>query len=136
MSNFYRSKALCRQNCGTLFKKHSNTPISFLRHHPNPSYPILGFACPSSSIILPQHLYALPATLRYSVHYNSFFNAGVPLTGLSFVEDEIFSRTVSIFSLVSSAIRSTSAEVKSVVVMGSRTNCQRVTFSGEVVRVP
>jgi len=61
---------------------------------------------------------------RYSVHYNSFFKAWLPLTGLSFAWGEIFSRTFSIFSRVSKAIRSTSADVKFVVGMGSRTTCQ------------
>jgi hypothetical protein len=56
------------------------------------------------------------------INYNSFLNLVVlPLMELGSVVDEIFSRTVNILSLVATAIRSTSDEVKSVVRIGSRT---------------
>ena len=56
------------------------------------------------------------------INYNSFLTLVVlPLTGLGSVVDEIFSRTFNILSLVATAIRSTSDELKSVVRIGSRT---------------
>ena len=99
-------------DCGThqIFKALLLTPSS---HH---CTPIPLFHAYSS---YPDKLPSINLLLTY---YNTFFKASVPLTRVSSAVNEIVFRTWSILSLVSVAIRSTSAEVKSVVGMGSRTN--------------